>query len=55
MAVRGGPRTVMLRGELLVENEAFVGRPGSGQFLRREKYRGKNTAPARRAGIANAA
>jgi dihydropyrimidinase len=46
MAVRGAPRTVMLRGELLVENETFVGRPGTGQFLRRQKYRGRNIAPA---------
>jgi dihydropyrimidinase len=44
--VRGGPRTVMRRGELLVENETFVGRPGTGQFLRRQKYRGRNTPPA---------
>jgi dihydropyrimidinase len=45
--VRGAPRTVMLRGDLLVENEAFVGRPGTGQFLRRSRYRGPGSAPAR--------
>jgi dihydropyrimidinase len=44
MAVRGAPRTVMLRGDLLVENETFVGRPGTGQFLRRGRYR-RSAAP----------
>ena len=37
--VLGAPRTVLLRGELLLDNEAYVGRPGMGQFLKREKYR----------------
>jgi dihydropyrimidinase len=46
MAVRGAPRTVMVRGELLVEDETFIGPPGTGQFLRRQKYRGRNIAPA---------
>ena len=45
-AVRGAPRTVMLRGDVLVENETFIGRPGTGQFLWRQKYRGRNIAPA---------
>jgi dihydropyrimidinase len=44
MAVRGAPRTVMLRGDLLVENETFVGRPGTGQFLRRGRHR-RSAAP----------
>lgn len=43
-AVRGAPRTVMLRGELLVQDEAFVGRPGTGEFLRRRKFLGKRGA-----------
>jgi hypothetical protein len=46
MGVRGAPRTVLRRGDLLVENEIFVDRPGTGQFLRRKKYRGRNTTPA---------
>jgi dihydropyrimidinase len=46
MAVRGAPRTVLRRGDLLVKDETFVGRPGTGEFLRREKYRGRNAAPA---------
>jgi dihydropyrimidinase len=43
-AVRGAPRSVMLRGELLVQDESFVGRPGTGEFLRRRKFLGKRTA-----------
>jgi dihydropyrimidinase len=46
MAVRGASRTVLRRGDLLVKDETFVGRPGTGEFLRREKYRGRNAAPA---------
>ena len=42
--VRGSPRTVLLRGDLLVENETFVGRPGTGQFIRRQRYGGKSAA-----------
>jgi dihydropyrimidinase len=36
--VRGLPRTVTLRGDVIVENREFVGQPGSGQFLRRAKF-----------------
>jgi dihydropyrimidinase len=42
--VRGSPRTVLLRGDLLVENETFAGRPGTGEFIRRQKYSGKSAA-----------
>ncbi len=37
--VKGAPRTVMLRGELLVEDGVYRGKPGGGQFLKRQKYR----------------
>jgi dihydropyrimidinase len=33
--IRGLPRTVGLRGQVIVENREFVGEPGGGQFLRR--------------------
>jgi hypothetical protein len=33
--VRGLPRTVTLRGQIIVEDREFVGEPGAGQFLRR--------------------
>jgi dihydropyrimidinase len=39
MQVEGAPRTVLLRGKVIVENREFVGKPGGGQFLRRDKYR----------------
>lgn len=37
--VLGAPRTVLLRGELLLDDETYVGRPGMGTFLKRDKYR----------------
>jgi dihydropyrimidinase len=36
-AIRGLPRTVTLRGQVIVENREFVGEPGKGQFLHRSK------------------
>jgi dihydropyrimidinase len=33
--VRGYPRTVLRRGEVVVDDGAFVGQPGTGQFLER--------------------
>ena len=33
--VRGGPRTVMSRGEVIVDHGEWKGRPGRGQFLKR--------------------
>ena len=35
MVVRGGPVVVMARGEVVVEDGRFVGRPGRGRFIRR--------------------
>jgi dihydropyrimidinase len=35
--VRGLPRTVTLRGQVIVEDREFVGEPGAGQFLRRAR------------------
>lgn len=34
--VTGIPETVLLRGQVIVENQKFVGKPGSGQFVRRQ-------------------
>ena len=36
--VEGAPRTVLLRGKVIVEDRDYVGDPGEGQFLRRAKY-----------------
>lgn len=38
LRVRGLPETVLLRGEVIVENREFVGRAGMGQFLKRGVY-----------------
>lgn len=35
MTVRGWPRTVLLRGKVIVENEAYVGAAGDGRFVKR--------------------
>jgi hypothetical protein len=35
MTVRGLPRTVTLRGQVIVQDREFVGEPGGGQFLHR--------------------
>ena len=43
MKVRGLPEIVMQRGTVLVENGAFKGKKGAGQFLRRSRFHG---APA---------
>ena len=34
--VRGNARTVLSRGEVIVDNGQFLGKPGRGQYLRRE-------------------
>ncbi len=36
--VRGTPTHVFSRGELIVENGKFLGRPGRGAFLRRATF-----------------
>jgi dihydropyrimidinase len=38
MKVRGKPKYVLLRGEVIVDHEKFVGKPGMGQFLRRKPF-----------------
>src|SRR5205814_7607651 len=38
--VKGMPDVVMSRGRVLVENDKFDGKPGSGQFLKRAAYSG---------------
>ncbi len=35
LQVTGWPRTVLLRGRLIVQDETFVGAPGAGRYLRR--------------------
>src|SRR5246127_5280686 len=35
---KGAPRTVLSRGRTVIDSGKFVGRPGAGQFLRRQPY-----------------
>src|SRR5690606_10740478 len=36
--VRGKPKYVLLRGQVIVDQDRFVGKPGMGQFLRRKPF-----------------
>src|SRR5215831_13839066 len=36
--VKGAPKTVFSRGRAVIDSGRFVGRPGSGQFLARQRY-----------------
>jgi dihydropyrimidinase len=38
MKVRGKPKYVLLRGELIVDHDRFVGKLGMGQFLRAKPF-----------------
>src|SRR6201998_160307 len=38
--IKGAPKTVFSRGRAVIDSGKFVGRPGSGQFLRRQTYSG---------------
>jgi len=38
--VKGMPKTVLSRGRPVIENGKFVGKPGSGEFVRRQTYAG---------------
>jgi dihydropyrimidinase len=40
IAITGIPKTVLSRGKAVIDSGKFVGRPGSGQFLRRQAYAG---------------
>jgi dihydropyrimidinase len=44
--VRGAPEVVLLRGNVLVENDELVAKPGLGQFVRRARF-GERLAPGR--------
>jgi dihydropyrimidinase len=53
--IQGLPSTVILRGEVIVENREYVGEPGMGRFLHRAPYRGREQAGAPREGGLTAA
>jgi dihydropyrimidinase len=43
--VQGSPDVVLLRGHVLVENDELVGKPGTGQFVKRARF-GDELKPA---------
>jgi dihydropyrimidinase len=40
LKVKGMPKTVLSRGRAVIENGKFVGKAGSGEFVRRQRYAG---------------
>ena len=36
--VTGAPETVMVRGQVIVDKDELVGKPGAGQFIRRARF-----------------
>jgi dihydropyrimidinase len=38
--VKGAPRTVLSRGQVIIDGGKFLGRRGAGQFVRRQTYAG---------------
>jgi dihydropyrimidinase len=40
MRVKGVTKTVLSRGRVIIDNGAFTGKPGAGEFLRRKTYSG---------------
>jgi dihydropyrimidinase len=40
LRVKGVPRSVLSRGRVIVENGAFTGTAGAGEFIRRARYTG---------------
>jgi dihydropyrimidinase len=49
--VQGSPEVVLLRGNVLVEGDQLVAKPGSGQFIKRAKF-GEELKPAALASVA---
>ena len=38
--IKGAPRQVLIGGRVVIDNGKFVGKPGSGRFLKRQTYSG---------------
>jgi dihydropyrimidinase len=36
--VSGAPEVVLVRGQVIVENDELVGKPGDGRFVRRARF-----------------
>jgi dihydropyrimidinase len=43
--VQGAPEVVMVRGQVIVEDDELVAQPGAGQFIKRARF-GEELAPA---------
>lgn len=51
MQVYGEPVSVLVRGEFVIKDGTFVGKPGSGQYVRRERFGAQGKPPrARKSG-----
>jgi dihydropyrimidinase len=48
--VRGAPDAVLVRGQVIVENDELVAEPGAGQFVRRARF-GEQLSPAGRKAV----
>jgi len=46
--VQGAPEVVLVRGQVIVENDKLVAKPGAGRFVKRARF-GEDLLPARRA------
>ena len=44
----GAPEVVLVRGQVIVENDELVGKPGDGQFVKRARF-GEELLPAAKA------
>ncbi len=49
--VTGAPEVVLVRGQVIVENDELVAQPGAGQFIRRARF-GEELTPAGREAVA---
>jgi dihydropyrimidinase len=38
--IKGNAETVLSRGEIIIENNSFLGKTGRGNFLKRDSYAG---------------
>jgi len=52
--VQGSPEVVLLRGNVLVEDDTLLARPGTGQFIKRAKFGEELRPPAALAGSVRA-
>ncbi|WP_053362876.1 dihydropyrimidinase [Bacillus sp. FJAT-27251] len=46
MEIAGEPVSVLSRGEFVIRDKQFVGKPGKGQYLKRKRFEGSEVKPA---------